>query len=141
VVDEAHLLSHEMFEEIRFLLNMEMDSKSSCSLLLVEQTELRSKLKLHIHQAIDGRVDMRFHLDAMDSEETAIYVKRHLDRVNCPREIFTENALKVIHDYSGGTPRKVNKVAQASLMAAASQKKQLIDDYLVREVIMSELEV
>ncbi|GHV39252.1 hypothetical protein FACS1894187_19000 [Synergistales bacterium] len=49
VVDEAHLLSHEMLEEIRFLLNLEMDSKSSCSLILVGQTELRSKLKLQIH--------------------------------------------------------------------------------------------
>ena len=84
---------------------------------------------------------MRFHLETMENEETAIYVKRHLDRVKCPREIFTESALKVIHDYSGGTARKVNKVAQASLMAAASQGKQLIDDYLVKEVIISELEV
>ena len=140
IVDEAHLLSHEMFEEIRFLLNLEMDSKSSCSLILVGQTELRSKLKLQIHQAIEGRVNIRFHLEAMESEETAIYVKRHLDRVKCPREIFTESALKVIHDYSGGTARKVNNVAQASLMAAASQEKQLIDDYLVKEVIISELE-
>jgi len=141
VIDEAHLLSHEMLEEIRFLLNLEMDSKSSCSLILVGQTELRSKLKLQVHQAIDGRVNMRFHLEAMESAETAIYVKRHMDRIKCPREIFTESALKVIHDYSGGTARKVNKVAQASLMAAASQEKQLIDDYLVKEVIMSELEV
>jgi len=141
IVDEAHLLSHEMLEEIRFLLNLEMDSKSSCSLILVGQNELRSKLKLQIHQAIDGRVDMRFHLEPMESEETIIYVKRHLERVKCPREIFTESALKVIHDYSGGIPRKVNKVAQVSLMAAASQEKQLIDDYLVKEVIMSELEV
>jgi len=141
VVDEAHLLSHEMLEEIRFLLNMEMDSKSSCSLILVGQTELRSKMKFQIHQAIDGRIDMRFHLEAMDSKETAIYVKRHLERVKCQREIFTESALKVIHDYSGGTARKVNKAAQASLMAAASQEKQLIDDHLVKEVIMSELEV
>ena len=141
LVDEAHLLSHEMLEEVRFLLNLEMDSKSSCSLILVGQTELRSKLKLQIHQAIDGRVSMRFHLEAMEGEETVIYVKRHLERVKCPREIFTEPALKVIHDYSGGIARKVNKVAQASLMAAASQGRQLIDDYLVKEVIMSELEV
>jgi type II secretory pathway predicted ATPase ExeA len=141
VVDEAHLLSHEMLEEIRFLLNLEMDSKSSCSLILVGQTELRTKLKLQIHQAIDGRVDMRFHLEDMGSEETVTYVKRHLERVKCPREIFTEAGLRVIHDYSGGRPRKVNKVSHASLMAAASQKKQLIDDYLVKEVIMSELEV
>jgi type II secretory pathway predicted ATPase ExeA len=141
IIDEAHLLSHEMFEEIRFLLNLEMDSKSSCSLILVGQTELRSKLKLQIHQAIDGRVGMRFHLEAMSGEETAIYVKRHMERAKCPREIFTDSALKVIHDYSGGTARKVNKVAQTSLMAAASQGKQLIDDYLVKEVIISELEV
>jgi len=141
VVDEAHLLSHEMLEEIRFLLNMEMDSKSLCSLILAGQSELRSRLKLQIHQAIDGRVDIRFHLEAMSIEETAKYVKRHLDRVKCPREIFTEAALKVIHDYSGGMARKVNKVSHASLMAAASQGKQLVDDYLVKEVIMSELEV
>jgi type II secretory pathway predicted ATPase ExeA len=141
VVDEAHLLSHEMLEEIRFLLNLEMDSKSACSLILVGQTELRSKLKLQIHQAIDGRVDMRFHLEAMECKETVIYIKRHMERVKCPRQIFTDSALNVIHDYSGGVPRKINKVAQASLMAAASQEKQLIDDYLVKEVIMSELEV
>jgi type II secretory pathway predicted ATPase ExeA len=140
-IDEAHLLSHEMLEEIRFLLNLDMDSKSSCSLILVGQVELRSKLKLQVLQAIDGRVGMRFHLEPMESEETTIYVKRHIERVKCPREIFTESALKVIHDYSGGTARKVNKVAQASLMAAASQGKQLIDDYLVKEVIMSELEI
>ena len=140
VVDEAHLLSHEMLEEIRFLLNMDMDSKSSCSLILAGQTELRSKLKLQIHQAIDGRVDIRFNLEAMSGEETAKYVKRHLDRVKCPREIFTEAALKIIHDYSRGMARKVNKISHASLMAAASQEKQLVDDYLVKEVIISELE-
>jgi type II secretory pathway predicted ATPase ExeA len=141
VVDEAHLLSHEMLEEIRFLLNLEMDSKSSCALILVGQNELRSKLRLQIHQAINDRVGMRFHLEAMSSDETAIYVKRHLERVKCPQEIFTESALKVIYDYSCGTARKVNKVAGASLMAASSQKQKLIDDYLVQEVIMSELEI
>jgi type II secretory pathway predicted ATPase ExeA len=141
VVDEAHLLSHEMLEEIRFLLNLEMDSKSSCSLVLVGQSELRSRLKLQIHQAIEGRVNMRYHLEAMNREEAVTYVKRHLERVKCSRAIFTESALRMLYDYSGGTARKVNKVAHASLMAAASQKKQLVDDYLVKEVIISELDV
>ena len=77
----------------------------------------------------------------MNIEETVTYVKRHLERVKCAREIFTEPALRMIYEYSVGTARKVNKVAHASLMAAASQKKQLVDDYLVKEVIMSELEV
>jgi type II secretory pathway predicted ATPase ExeA len=140
VVDEAHLLSHEMLEEIRFLMNWEMDSKNACSLILMGQSELRSKLKLQIHQAIDGRIGMRFHLTPMSMEETYSYIKRRLDMSKSNREIFTEPALQVIHDYSGGIPRKVNKVAQASLMAAVSQKKTLVDDYLVKEVIVSEFE-
>jgi type II secretory pathway predicted ATPase ExeA len=120
---------------------MEMDSKSACALILVGQTELSSKLKLQIHHAIEGRVDMRFQLEGMTEDETVRYVRRHLERVKCPREIFTEPALGVIHNYSVGRPRKVNKASLASLMAASSQKKQLVDDYLVKEVIMSELEV
>lgn len=42
---------------------------------------------------------MRFHLEDMSHEETVTYVKRHLDQVKCPREIFTEQALQVIHDF------------------------------------------
>ena len=140
VVDEAHLLSHEMLEEIRFLMNSEMDSKSACSLILMGQSELRTKMKLQIHHAIDGRIDMRFHLTPMNKEETYIYVRRRLEMSKSRREIFTDAALEVINDYSGGIPRKVNKAAQASLMAAASQKKALVDDYLVKEVIVSEFE-
>ena len=140
VVDEAHLLSHEMLEEIRFLMNSEMDSKSACSLILMGQSELRSKMRLQIHHAIDGRIDMRFHLTPMNREETYSYIKRRLEMAKSRREIFTDAALAVINDYSGGIPRKVNKAAQASLMAAASQKKALVDDYLVKEVIVSEFE-
>jgi type II secretory pathway predicted ATPase ExeA len=141
VVDEAHLLSHEMLEEIRFLMNWEMDSQSTCSLILMGQSELRKKLKLQIHQAIAGRIGISFHLTPMSKEETYSYIKRHLEMVKSRREIFTEAALAVIHDYSGGIPRKVNKTSHASLLAAASQKKALVDDYLVKEVIVSELEI
>jgi type II secretory pathway predicted ATPase ExeA len=35
------------------------------------QAELKKKLKLQIHQAIEGRVDIRFHLEGL----TEIYVK------------------------------------------------------------------
>ena len=137
-VDEAHLLSREMLEEIRFLLNTSMDSASSVSLVLVGQTELKERLKLQIHQAIEGRVDVRVHLEALSKEETALYVKQHLSAVKGPGEIFTSHAVDVIHEFSGGVPRRVNKLAICCLMAAATRKVTLVDDHLVREVIESE---
>lgn len=140
MVDEAHLLSREMLEEIRFLLNLRMDSYSGLSLILVGQTELRETLKLQVNKAIWQRVDMRFHLPALSKEETAAYIARHLAAVKAPGEIFTQAAMGVIHEHCEGIPRKVNKVATACLMAAAGQNQKLIDDHLVRVVIDSEFE-
>jgi general secretion pathway protein A len=140
IVDEAHLLSREMLEEIRFLLNLRMDSYSALSLILTGQTELREMLKLQVNEAISQRVDIRFHLPALSKEETAAYIARHLAAVKAPGEIFTQAAIGVIHEYCGGIPRKVNKVAVACLMAAVGHNQKLIDDHLVRVVIESEFE-
>lgn len=140
IVDESHLLSREMLEEIRFLLNLRMDSYSALSLILVGQTELRKTLKLQVNKAIAQRVDMRFHLSALGKEETIAYIARHLAAVKAPAEIFTQSAIGVVHEYCEGVPRMVNKVATASLMAAAGRNHKLIDDHLVRVVIESEFE-
>jgi len=140
IVDEAHLLSREMLEEIRFLLNLRMDSYSTLSLILVGQSELRETLKLQVNKAIVQRVDMRFHLPALSKEETTAYVAKHLAAVKTPGEIFTQAATGVIHEYCEGIPRMVNKVAIACLLAAAGQGQKLIDDHLVRVVIASEFE-
>ncbi len=40
VCDECHLMSREMLEEIRFLLNTHLDLKSPMGLILAGQTEL-----------------------------------------------------------------------------------------------------
>jgi general secretion pathway protein A len=140
IVDEAHLLSREMLEEIRFLLNLRMDSYSALSLILIGQTELRETLKLQANKAISQRVDMRFHLQALSKEETAAYIAKHLAAVKAPGEIFTQAAIGVIHEYCEGIPRKVNKVSTACLMAAPGKNHKLIDDHLVRVVIESEFE-
>ena len=140
IVDEAHLLSREMLEEIRFLLNLRMDSYSALSLILIGQTELRETLKLQVNKAISQRVDMRFHLQALSKEETTAYIAKHLAAVKAPGEIFTQAAVGVIHEYCEGIPRKVNKVATACLMAAPGENHKLIDDHLVRVVIESEFE-
>jgi general secretion pathway protein A len=141
IVDEAHLLSREMLEEIRFLLNLRMDSYSALSLVLTGQTELRETLKLQVNDAILQRVNISYHLPALSAQETTAYISKHLAAVKAPGEIFTQAAIAVIHEYCGGIPRKVNNVATACLMAAVGQNQKLIDDHLVRVVIESEFEV
>ena len=140
MIDEAHLLSHEMLEEVRFLLNVGMDSTSDLALLLIGQSELREKLQLHINSAILQRVDLRYHLKALTLDECITYIKAHLAAVQAKRDIFTDNAMSLIHDYSGGIPRRINKLALLSLMAATDKQIALIDDHLVHLVIEMEFE-
>jgi type II secretory pathway predicted ATPase ExeA len=140
IVDEAHLLSREMLEEIRFLLNLRMDSYSALSLILTGQTELKDTFKLQVNDAISQRVDIRFHLQPMTKEETSSYVSGHLDVAKASGEIFTQAAMGVMHEYCGGIPRKVNKVATACLMTATGRNSRLVDDHMVRVVIESEFE-
>lgn len=140
IVDEAHLLDREMLEEIRFLLNFRMDSYNPMSLILVGQPELKRILQLQIYEAIAQRVNLRYHLNAMEIAETKEYVMHHLKTAGASSSIFTDDALDLIHDYSVGIARKVNNLCLACLLAAASDEKRLIDDNMVKVVIQNELE-
>jgi hypothetical protein len=78
VVDEAHLLKREMLEEVRFLLNFDVDSRAPLALLLAGQPELRTTLKLACFAAIAQRVSLRAHLPPLTPAESAQYLQHHL---------------------------------------------------------------
>lgn len=139
VVDEAHLLSREMLEEIRFLLNFRMDSYSPMSLILVGQSELRDTLGKQVYEAISQRVQVRYHLPSYDRKETEGYIGKHLENAGRSPELFTDAAIDIIHDYTGGIARKINNVCTAGLLYGMNQKRRVIDDHMISHVIEMEL--
>jgi len=140
IVDEGHLLDRSMLEEIRFLLNLKMDSYSPLSLILVGQSELKDILRLQINSAIAQRIDFKFHMNSFGLAETTEYIRQHLKTAGNIAEIFTQSAIKTIQEYSGGVARRINKLCSLVLHAGVSQNQQLIDDHLVRDVIAIECE-
>ena len=139
IVDEAHLLDRETFEEIRFVLNTEMDSYSPMSLILVGQNEMWDKLRMQQYAAIRGRIDLKCELQGMDRAELDAYMGAHLAYAGGKEEIFTDAAISELHRYSAGAARAVNKAATHCLIYAAQCAKKLIDDTMVRTVIEAEL--
>ena len=139
IVDEAHLLVKETFEEIRFVLNTEMDSFNPMALVLVAQNELWDKLKAPLYAAIRGRIDIKCELAGMDGAELDAYIQTHLSYASGKVDIFTDAALQEILRYSGGSARAVNKAATHCLIHASQRAKKLIDDTMVKTVIEAEL--
>jgi len=139
IVDEAHLLSKEMLEEIRFLLNFKMDSQSPMTLILSGQTELWEKLKLQAYAAIRQRIDIHCVVGRLDRAKTNEYIACQLTFAGADREMFTEAAIDEVFKFSGGIPRLINKACTESLMYGAQNRKTILDDRMVKMVVEQEL--
>ena len=139
IVDEAHLLDKETLEEIRFLLNYQMDSMSPMALILVGQNELWDKFKLLRYAAIRQRIDIKCEMPQYDRAQVGEYISRHMEYAGCDREVFTEKAIDEVYKYSAGSARAINKLCTHCMLYAAQRARKLIDDHMVKLVIEGEL--
>ncbi|WP_331720790.1 AAA family ATPase (plasmid) [Streptomyces sp. NBC_01136] len=135
VLDEAHLLSYEQLEAVRMMTNQGMDQDSPLSCLLVGQPTLRRTMKLAVLAALEQRTALRYTMPGMSSTETTSYIAHHLKLVGRPDQLFTEDALSLIHTTSRGYPRAVNNLALQSLVAAFATGKNLVDDTSARAAV------
>lgn len=138
VCDECHLLSREMLEEIRFLLNMKLDSVSPMGLILTGQTQLWQKLQLQAYSAIRQRIDIQSVMNHYDRSQTGIYINHQMKHAGSISEVFTEAAIDAVYQYSGGTARIIDKVCTSLLLYGSQSRKRIIDDHAVKLVIECE---
>ena len=140
IIDEAHLLIEKMLEEVRFLVNFEMDSLSPLCLILVGQPELSEMLCGYRMRAISQRISIRYTLKELDLQGVEDYIRTHIKAVGSNSEIFTGEAVREIHAYSTGIPRKVNLICDKCLLNCAMNKTKIVDDIVVKRIIKTELE-
>ncbi len=135
MIDEAHLVrSATTLEEMRLLLNCQMNDQFLISLLFLGQTELPPKIAKV--PALDQRMAVRHILKPLDVVETGEMVLHRLrvagyTRDNSP---FTPDAVHQLHLASGGAPRVVCQLADNALLMAMVRKQPMIDAFLMREV-------
>ena len=139
VIDESHLLDRETLEELRFLLNGDMDSRNPMALILSGQNELWGKLGKQAYTAVRQRIDLKCEIPQLDRSQCGQYINAHLSFAQGRKDIFSDAALDEIYNYSAGAPRAVNKVCFHALLCASQRAKRIVDDHLVRLVINAEL--
>jgi general secretion pathway protein A len=136
IIDEAHLLTQDMLEQLRLLFSFHMDSQSLATLLLVGHPSLRSSLRLTVHEAFYQRLSVRYHLPPLDLQETIGYVKHHVLVAGFTGgNLFTDDAITRVFDYTKGLPRRINQVCTTALMAGMIDQKSVIDETSVRKAI------
>jgi type II secretory pathway predicted ATPase ExeA len=135
VVDEAHLLNPDQLEQLRLLTNSELDSRSPFAGLLVGQPTLARQLRLGQFAALDQQIGMRYSLPPMDLAESAQYLQHHLALAGRTDPLFAHDAIARLHRVANGLPRALNVAATSALIAAASDRKPLVDDECAKRAV------
>jgi len=143
VIDEAHIIEDKMIlEELRLLLNFQLADRFLLSLLLVGQPELRRNIEAN--KQLSQRIAIRCHLDRFNEEETKQYVMHRLKIAGCdpnrctsgkPKSLFTEPALRLIYEGSGGIPRRINHICNMSLLTGYGKNLTKIDTDIIQDAI------
>ena len=130
IIDEAQAIrADQIFEDIRLLLNFQLNDRFLLTLVLMGQPELRERV-LALRQ-LAQRVAIRYHLVPFSLEETVQYIYARLKRAGCVRELFTKYALLRIFQQSGGIARNINSLCDLCLLVGYMEKAEKIDVAIV----------
>ena len=135
LVDEAQSLSNELLEELRMLTNIETDSDKLVTLVLVGQPQLADRLNDQRLGQLKQRVELRCTLSPFDLADTVMYIRNRVriaggDAV----QMFTRDAIHVIHERSRGIPRSISVICENALVGAFAENQKPVTRALVEEI-------
>ena len=134
LIDEAHLMTVELLEEIRLLGNTDTYHEKLLQIVLCGQPELFAVLQRPELQALQQRIAGTCLLRPLSLPETRAYIAERLHaaglRGSSP---FTGSAVEAIHKLSSGVPRLINLLSDACLMAGFELKRKQVDQLIVNQ--------
>lgn len=121
-VEEAQSMPIDTLEEIRLLSNLETDENKLLQMVLFGQPELDDKLsQTHIRQ-LKERITHSFYLSPFPPDDTLQYLNFRLRAVGYKGpDVFNKKTAGVVKKYSNGLTRRINIIADKTLLAAFSE--------------------
>ena len=147
IIDEAHLINdRSVFEELRLLLNFQLNDKFLLTLILIGQSELNERI--NAVNPLRQRIAIRYYLEPLNEQHTQEYILHRVKvamgekDITYPPEadlpmaqgsnkktasdIFPKETCQLIYRYTKGLPREVNHICDLSLL----------DGYLKQETVI-----
>jgi len=136
VIDEAHVIrDREVWEELRLILNFQLEDRFLLTLLILGQPELKELIDANKQFA--QRIAIRCHLENLSEDGTRKYILHRLSVSGKTQPVFTEGTHKIVYKKSGGIPRRINQICDMCLMTGFHYKAKIIDEKIVNEAVES----
>jgi len=73
----------------------------------------------------------------LPEKETRAYIEHHLKLASVNHALFSDEAIRLVHQFTKGIPRRINNLPTQSLLACFIDEKPLIDEATVKKALAS----
>lgn len=134
IVDEAQFVRQAILNDLRILFNFRMDSKNYAMVLLAGQPAFLHQLSLQINEPLRQRIMINYGFNGLTGDEVNSYLTSRLKLAGVAEPLFTPDAVEAIAAFSNGLPRKVNNLAEKSLLVGYQKRIRAIDADIIQTV-------
>jgi general secretion pathway protein A len=134
VIDEAQMLTVELLQEIRTLLELQTTQEKLLQVILCGHPAIEAKIDA-LNDGADQKLEsVRCTAMPLSQDETRDYVQHRL-RIAGSRSdnIFLHEAIQRVHERSAGIPRLVNLLCAQGLSVAASRQTMRVTPRMIED--------
>lgn len=136
LIDEAQALPEDTLEALRLLTNLETEQHKLLQVVLFGQPELDATLARHEFRQLRQRITFAYRLRPLDVRDTGRYLQERLSVAGYRGEpLFSNAAVRLLVQGSGGIPRLLNILGNKALMAAYGQGRRQVGVAQVRSAL------
>ncbi|HTL48541.1 MAG TPA: AAA family ATPase [Verrucomicrobiae bacterium] len=141
IIDEAHKLTPSSLEALRVLLNYETNDTKLLQLILLGQMELLPLIQSMPN--LNDRISLKYVLKPLSEEETRQMIDFRLKEAgyHSRSPLFHEGAIRAIHEYTGGYPRKISLLCHKALRTMILKGRGIVDLETIEDLTREEREI
>jgi len=125
MVDDAQIMTPEVFAELGGILNLEYEDRRLVSILFVGSPDLDRLVQNDASMA--PRVDVRVRLQPLDMQNTTAYLAHRLAAVGADGAIVPPPVIDTLYKFGRGRPRLLNTLADNALFEAYLAGRKALD--------------
>lgn len=134
ILDEAQYLRPDTLNDLKLILNFDMDSKAYAILILMGLPVLGAVLSRKHHEALAQRIVMNYSFQGLARSEAEPYLVSRLKAAGVHEPVFEPAAVEAIFAASNGSVRHLNALASKALLLAAHKQSRRISSDLILAV-------
>lgn len=133
IIDEAHLIPEQSLALLASWAKFAPDN--TLTLILAGQLELHQVMEKTLGLSWEKQVDVHAMLSPLEEKQTRDYINRRLELAGATHGIFIPEAVREVHRYTKGIPRRINIACDQAMIAAYTKDMQTVNAQTFQEAV------